>query len=92
MEYGQGLAWILMCPNLHFDIVIAVLILRDLKDHAIEPATVVIADSSLILFAKNIFYRCPDPVTFWGRCQDIQHMLDRSEFILTNEITKFARK
>jgi len=51
MKYGQISAWVEMDTYLYPDIVIAILILRDLKGQSIETNTVVIADRTPMLFA-----------------------------------------
>src|SRR5512143_1931368 len=54
MEQGKTAVGVSVHPYPHLDVVAAVLIPGDLKDEAVEPDTVVVADGTLILFAEDI--------------------------------------
>src|SRR3989338_3493357 len=61
MKDGKITIGITMYTNLHPDIVIAILILGDLKDESIEFDTVVVTDCTFILLAENVFDWRPGP-------------------------------
>jgi hypothetical protein len=57
MKYGQLPTWVAMDAYLHLDVVVVILIRRDLKDQSTETYIVVVDDRTLILFAENVLNR-----------------------------------
>ena len=55
MKDGKITIWITMDADFYPDIVIAILVLRNLKCQSIESDTVVVTYGTLIVFTENVF-------------------------------------